>query len=268
MTFPGITRRRGLQGLAGIAGATALVAGVGLLLGLWLAIAVSAGFLLYAALLLAGRLRALAGRIDTVRRSVEATQGLYHVLGPTTLLAPTTDWSSSPAYLKELVDVIRDERPSSIVECGGGHSTVVAALMARREGLDCRITVLEHQELFAADLRRQMEQHGVADSVHVITAPLSRDGEGNLWYDPSGLANLERVDLVLVDGPPGFTCPRAREPVLRHLALRLSSKAVVILDDTNRTDERHIVESWQRDFGATVLRRRSDDNGVVVLRLP
>lgn len=268
MAFPGIARRRGFQGLAAASLAGAVVALAGAVVGDWAAMGIATAVLLLGFLLLAGRLQVLVIQIDNARRSVESTQGIYHVLKPETLVAPTTDWSSSPAYLKEMTDAIREKQPAVIVECGGGHSTVVAGLTVRKERLTCGITVLEHQPQFAEELRRQVLQHGLSDIVRVVTAPLVAQSSGRPWYDTTGLSDLGSIDLVLVDGPPGFTSRFAREPVLEALRAHLSPSARVILDDTNRDDEREIVSRWQRDFGATVRHSRADDKGVVVLDLP
>ena len=53
-----------------------------------------------------------------------------------------------------------------------------------------------------------------------------------------------RIDLLVVDGPPGLLRPQARYPALPVLRERLSPGASILLDDTHRADEREIVRRW------------------------
>jgi hypothetical protein len=51
--------------------------------------------------------------------------------------------------------------------------------------------------------------------------------------------DIDEIDLLLVDGPPGSLGEMARYPALHVLESQLASNAVVILDDADRPDERH-----------------------------
>jgi hypothetical protein len=52
--------------------------------------------------------------------------------------------------------------------------------------------------------------------------------------------------LVLVDGPPGLTGPKARFPALPKLLNSLSKASIeIIMDDYARSEEKEIFESWK-----------------------
>ena len=54
------------------------------------------------------------------------------------------------------------------------------------------------------------------------------------------------IDLLLVDGPPGYGegMERSRYPALPALEPRLAPGAMVVLDDASRPGEREIIERW------------------------
>lgn len=69
------------------------------------------------------------------------------------------------------------------------------------------------------------------------------------WYDPSFADEIPgAIDLLLVDGPPERTSEFARYPALPLLEHRLSSNAVVLLDDARCQDESAIIKNWTREF--------------------
>ena len=71
-------------------------------------------------------------------------------------------------------------------------------------------------------------------------------------YAQSLFDDIEQVDLLWVDGPPGATCLFSRYPALPALADKLSPHAEVWLDDTIRQEEKYICERWAKDYGFTV----------------
>ena len=142
-------------------------------------------------------------------------------------------------------------RRTAVAELGSGMSTVVIArLLAQRDG---RLTSVEHDPAWANLVREQLEMEGLVETAQVLAAPLEPHSEswsGEHWYSLDAIAALPGpIDLLLVDGPPGFTeaTAHSRYPALGALATRLSDDAVVILDDADRQPEREIVERWQVD---------------------
>lgn len=156
----------------------------------------------------------------------------------------------SPRGMWQVVNLVRERRPSTIVELGSGLSTLyLSRCIAERPGPV--LYSLEHSLEYLESTRQLLELHEAADDVHLIHAPLVDTDIGDRtfsWYRlPASLPT--EIDLLLIDGPPGDTGPLARLPAVSCLIERLRPGAIIVLDDAHREDEREIASSWVRDFG-------------------
>ena len=275
-------------GIATSAGAVATVAlmALGLLLG---------GLLLLIRhnLELAGRIGNLASQtvrtLDTARRvetgiykevrdeirqtfrQLEALQTLNAVLPASDVVPATRGWAASPDLLLMLVDLVISERPSLVVECGSGASTLWLALAMRRFKIDGRIVAFDHDPVFGSKTRDFLARHDVQDLAEVRDAPLESfqlNGETYSWYARRAWQDLTGIDLLFVDGPPASTGRQARYPALPLLASSLSPVATAVLDDLVVPDMQEVLQLWQDAYPefkgevlplekqAAVLRRR------------
>jgi predicted O-methyltransferase YrrM len=259
-------------GLATGAGAVLTVAlmALGLLLGCLL-------LLMRHSLVLAGRIANLdrdnKRTFDTLRQvradipkeikqtfsQLEALQTLNKVLAPTDLLPATRGWAASPDLLMVLVDLVITKRPSLVVECGSGASTLWIALALRRFEIDGRIVSLEHDPVFGGKTRDLLARHQVLDLVEIRDAPLesfSIDGDDYSWYAARAWEDLKGIDLLFVDGPPAATGHQARYPGLPLLGKALSPVATIVLDDLIVPDMQEVLRLWldaYPDFGSEIL---------------
>ena len=230
---------------------------------------------------LAGRIGNLASQsertLDTVRRlgarvekevkteikqtfrQLEALQNLNAMLPASDVLPATRGWAASPDLLMVLVDLVITERPSLVVECGSGASTLWLALAMRRFEIDGRIVALDHDPVFGAKTRDLLARHNVRDLAEVRDAPLesfSLDGETYSWYARRAWEDLKGIDLLFVDGPPATTGHQARYPALPLLSGLLSSVATAVLDDLIVPDMQKVLRLWldaYPDFGSEIL---------------
>jgi predicted O-methyltransferase YrrM len=192
-------------------------------------------------------------------RQLEALQNLNAILPTSDVLPATRGWAASPDLLLALVDLVITERPSLIVECGSGASTLWLALALRRFGIDGRIIALDHDPVFSGRTRDFLARHDVLDPVEVRDAPLesfSLDGETYSWYARTAWEDLAGIDLLFVDGPPAATGPQARYPALPLLNKSLSPIATVVLDDLIVPDMREVLARWldaDPDFSSEIL---------------
>lgn len=259
-------------GLASGAAAVPTVAlmAVGLLLGCLL-------LLIRHSLVLAGRIANLdrdsKRTFDTLRqvradaqkeikqtfRQLEALQNLNAVLPPTDLLPPTRGWAASPDLLTVLVDLVIAKRPSLVVECGSGASTLWIALAMRRFEIDGRIVSLEHDPVFGGKTRDFLARHKVLGLVELRDAPLESltiDGENYPWYAKRAWEDLNGIDLLFVDGPPAAAGHQARYPGLPLLSESLSPAATIVLDDLILPDMQEVLRLWldaYPDFASEIL---------------
>jgi predicted O-methyltransferase YrrM len=138
-------------------------------------------------------------------------------------------------YLRAIYYAVR-ETEGRVLECGSGISTLL--LSATVPG---RITTLEHSRLWAAVTRHELRKLGLKDPV--VRSPLTRHAAG-IWYDTR---LSDGYSVIVCDGPPGHRGGRgATLPIaIRHM----TPKAVVLLDDVERPEERTISETWADRYG-------------------
>lgn len=192
-------------------------------------------------------------------RQLEALQNLNALLPPGEVLPATRSWAASPDLLLALVDLVITERPSLVVECGSGASTLWIALAMRRFGIGGRVIALEHDPVFGGKTRSLLARHDVGDLAEVRDAPLesfSLDGEAYSWYSRRAWEDLAGIDLLFVDGPPAATGHQARYPALPLLRESLSPAATLVLDDLIVPDMQNVLRLWldaYPDFGSEIL---------------
>ncbi|HEV2256388.1 MAG TPA: class I SAM-dependent methyltransferase [Streptosporangiaceae bacterium] len=203
--------------------------------------------------------REVKNEIKQTFRQLEALQNLTAVLPLNDVLPATRGWAASPDLLMVLVDLVVSERPSLVVECGSGASTLWLALAMRRFEVDGRIVALDHDPIFGAKTRDLLARHGVSDLAEVRDAPLesfSLDGETYSWYARRAWEDLKGIDLLFVDGPPATTGHQARYPALPLLNGLLSPAATAVLDDLVVPDMQKVLRLWldaYPDFGSEIL---------------
>jgi Methyltransferase domain len=164
-------------------------------------------------------------------------------------------WAADPLLVHNAVRLLLESRPRLVVECGSGNSTVVLARCLRTLGRG-RIVSLEHDPEFARQTDELLHTQGLHEVATVVTAPLAeRELNGSMvrWYGAQYEPLLrDQVDVLLVDGPPGNTAPRARYPAVPMLRRHLAPECWVLMDDGDRPDERAIAHAWRDELGATL----------------
>lgn len=168
-------------------------------------------------------------------------------------MPPTGGYALDAQSLLHLLHLIRSKRPRRILELGSGTSTIWIAYLCRELGIE--FVSLDHLEEYAERTREGLRRHGLEDLVDLRVAPLETydlDGQTFHWYSRDQLSNLDQIDVLIVDGPPQSTGPRARFPAVPVLWDKLSATATVILDDTHRAGEVEILESWRDRFESLV----------------
>ncbi len=179
-------------------------------------------------------------------RQVEALLQIVPGVDRNALLPPSGRWAMDARSIGHLLDIVRARAPRLVVELGGGTSTIWLGYEQReRQG---RVVSVDHDPTFAGLTGESVSRHGLDDVVDVRLAELTERPDGASWYDTAVLEDLEGIDLLLVDGPPGHTGQKNRSFALPYFISRLSPDAVVLLDDANRPDEQEIVDEWCREF--------------------
>lgn len=175
-------------------------------------------------------------------------------------------WQLSSQALHEVVRHVLVERPEVVVECGSGASTMWIGRALGRAGQG-RLVSLEDSADWVAVVTGLLQQEGLS-GVEVRHAPMETiqvAGHAQPWYSTSALADVEGIDLLLVDGPPGRTSKQARYPAVPALRDKLRPGATVMLDDCHRRDEKETLHRWLAEVPGLSLVRRVDRLAVMKL---
>lgn len=177
-------------------------------------------------------------------------------------------WSAEPAFLNLLIDHCRTEQPQTIVECSSGLSTLVLARCCQLNG-GGRVISMENGEEYAAKTVAELAEFGLSEWAQVIRAPLRTyrlGADDYLWYDTERLPELA-IDLLVIDGPPGFIQRHSRYPALPLLRKRLAPGCRLFLDDAARPDEQEILGRWQAELPGLSQDYRTTERGCAILSL-
>jgi predicted O-methyltransferase YrrM len=201
-------------------------------------------------------------------RQTESLFSLFSSLHVSAPLPPMGGWAISPDFANLIVGVVRERRPTRVLELGSGVSTLVAGYALKALGSGTLLS-LDHNDVFAQSTARELEKHGLGDFARVVHAPLREmflSGRKHVWYDTASLESLPDIQVVLVDGPPGELQELARYPALPVLWNHLSSDAVILVDDSERPDEKKMLELWRAEFPDLQIESAQTERGSAIVR--
>ena len=182
-------------------------------------------------------------------------------------LPVTETWSAAPDFLILISDYCLQNKPDVIVECSSGTSSLVLSRCCQinRSG---HVFSLENGEAFLSKTNDQLKDFSLSAYCDVIHAPLQEtvlDDGHYQWYDITGLAE-KNIDMLVIDGPPGFLQKHSRYPALPVLSDRLAEKCVIFLDDASRDDEQELVRIWLQDHAEFSYQYIDNERGCSILR--
>jgi predicted O-methyltransferase YrrM len=116
-----------------------------------------------------------------------------------------------------------------------------------------RLISFDQHADFVASTRDWLAEYGLrADLRAVPLRPV--EGWPGLWYDQGALP--DRIDLMLVDGPPWALHPLTRGAAVT-LFDRIAPGGTIMLDDGARPGERLVARRWRQlrpDFDFTLMK--------------
>jgi len=194
-------------------------------------------------------LRSLWGGRKADKRALLDRLGLAH-----DALPHLGSWKADTGFLRHIVTQIEQQRPAVVVELGAGASTLVAAKALSLNG-GGRLVSLDQHEGFVNATRHWLADNAL--SVDIRHAPLDARIEGwpGRWYDVDGLP--ERIDMIIIDGPPWSVHPLVRGAA-DSLFSRLAPGGVILLDDAARPGERLVARRWRKQWPDIDFRLASD----------
>ena len=195
----------------------------------------------------------------TAYRQNEAYIQLTNLLQFKSAIPSTRSWAASPDLLLLISETVKKNRPSLVVELGSGISTLVTAKSGAR-----KVISIDNSEEYGGKTRELLKEHKVR-GVEIRIAPLRPYANGFEWYDTATIKDLKKIDLLIVDGPPGSKNPEARYPALKEFKDKLSARAVVIIDDVKRDGERKLAEDFAKSLPNHSLTILDHEKGTAVI---
>jgi predicted O-methyltransferase YrrM len=210
----------------------------------------------------------VVGQVDDTRNELRAMVNVRPLVDDDILLQ-YGGWAMDAHLGETIMRLLLQERPQHVVECGSGSSTLLVASRLKKLGGDRRITALDHKEKYAGITRGLLKQHDLDDRAEVLTAPLEPwklNGQNLPWYgfDLDVLPD-QPIDLLIVDGPPGWDKPEARYPAVPVLRQHLANECTIVLDDGDRAGERETAHQWAEELSAE-LEYAGGPKGTWILR--
>jgi hypothetical protein len=184
-------------------------------------------------------------------------------------------WPISPDIGLFLLNLMRENDYDLIIEFGSGTTTALFAravevlshqvINAKNTNnkpfnqipIKTSIISFEHDVLYYHKTLQTLKTQCLEDRVRLLHAPLVDWNDGNktyLYYDCQATldelaqqhASRELRILLLVDGPPGVTCPNSRYPAVPFVFKAFGKHQIdVVLDDANRSEEKQVIDLWK-----------------------
>jgi len=192
-------------------------------------------------------------------RQTEAFTQLTNLLDFKAAIPATRSWAASPDLLLTISEIVKKNRSGLVVELGSGISTLVAAKSGAR-----KIISIDNSDAWGAKTVALLKEHKVR-GVDVRIAPLRPYANGSEWYDLDAIKDLKKIDLLIVDGPPGSKNPEARYPALQQFKDKLSPAAIVVIDDVNREGERKLAEDFAKALPNHELTILDHEKGTAII---
>lgn len=194
----------------------------------------------------------LAAHTTGIRENVEWCAFFRRYRLPRSV-ARKSAWAMDNRDLEAIFDVARryqGKGHAHIVELGSGISTVILARVLPNLLEDSQITSIEGDETYARHAQEMLRQHKLDRYANVSWVPYA-PSDGPVWFSKPELEQVlceKRVDILIVDAPPGSLQPRARQPAIPFFLQFLDEGSVVMLHDALRPDESRIAKEWKRFF--------------------
>lgn len=199
---------------------------------------------------------------------MQTYQQLQKDLGYEKELPVTLDWSAAADFLFLIKEFCQKVKPEIIVECSSGLTTLTLAKCCQMNEKG-QVFSLENGNEYAVQSRLNLENFSVDSQASIIHAPLQQVSVNDRNYDWYELKNLPdlKIDMLVIDGPPGFIQKHSRFPALPLLFDRMADKSIVFLDDAAREEEKELVDMWLSMYSEVEHEYIETERGCSVLRI-
>lgn len=130
-----------------------------------------------------------------------------------------------------------------VLECGSGLSSLLLAVTAGRLGY--HVHTFEHDRACQQKLLQLVDRYRL-NNLSVHHAPIRSYGQFD-WYDIPAACDSPEFNLVICDGPARHLTDSGRYGLFPVMRGRLNPHCRVIMDDSNRSLERHVIGRWRKE---------------------
>lgn len=211
--------------------------------------------------------RSTETHLEDERRQSQALIALHHFIDLRMPLHSMAGWSAHPELAITIVEYIRLLKPEFIVEAGSGVTSVISCYCLENNNKGY-ILSLDHNREYRNKTNLHLNRHRLSKWGDVAFAPLQTytlEGESWQWYELKSLNREQKIDMLIVDGPPLETQKKSRYPALPLLYDQLSETAVIILDDAARKSESEVIDAWLEKYPGFSLEYIESQKGIAIL---
>ncbi len=169
-------------------------------------------------------------------------------------------WSMHIQDFVNIFKYITDRGDLRVVELGGGLSTIILACMLSKSSQNSLLITLEGDEYYFKMIEKMILRYKLTKYVRIYHVPY-RQYDGYSWFDKELIKKIlenenlesEKIDILLVDAPPGGLCKYSRRPAIPFFLPYIKTNGIVILHDAKRQDEVQILKDWKHYFHECVI---------------
>ena len=180
----------------------------------------------------------------------------------------TTHWSASPDFLKIIVEHCLNCKPTTILECSSGLTTVMLARCCQINNTG-HVFSLEHDSEYVTKSQANIKRYELDNFTTIINAPLKTYNLNSTEYQWYAIDNIpdSKINMLVIDGPPGYIQKHSRYPALSLLLNRLADDCIIFLDDADRNDEKELIEMWKNEHPSIKHHYINTERGCSILLL-
>jgi hypothetical protein len=169
---------------------------------------------------------------------------------------PITGSSLGFHAMATIINDIKINNRSSVIEFGAGLSTIMLAKYAHKYKKDLRIYSVEHDSNYLLIVRNILITEGVSDYVIFVKARIEDILINNVkyqWYsflESDSTVYNQTFDLVIIDGPIVNRMNEGslvRYPAIEFVKPKLQATYSIYLDDVHRRSEQKLMEKAQNE---------------------
>jgi predicted O-methyltransferase YrrM len=206
--------------------------------------------------------------LENLYDQIAGLQQIQNAMVGRPILRRLRGWAISPDAMALVLADLQEYDAPTVIEFGSGQSTIILASALKHRG-GCLISV-EHDADYSAVIQKQLDACGLGGVVVAHYMPLvpviDPQEKGARSYDLQTLPS-RKIDIALIDGPPGIICgAETRLVPLRWCVRNLAPKGSIFLDDSNRPSEQQCLSVLKRDFPDILVTQLGAEKGLTQIR--